>query len=180
LTFNRQNRAKIPAARANNRAMGHSWTVFHQSGFGGLDKPRCKGTIMLRATLLGAVCVLVVCGVIGHERVVMGQEKDSDSIGDKIDRGVKKVEAKLRETWADIQRATRRMTVEARVYARLYWDKSLADALLKIEVKDEGVIVLKGSVPTAEAKHRAFELAQSTVGVNQAIDELAVAPSKTN
>ena len=110
----------------------------------------------------------------------MGQEKDSDSIGDKIDRGVKKVEAKLRETWADIQRATRRMTVEARVYARLYWDKSLADALLKIEVKDEGVIVLKGSVPTAEAKHRALELAQSTVGVNQAIDELAVAPSKTN
>jgi len=118
--------------------------------------------------------------VIGHEKVVMGQEKDSDSIGDKIDRGVKKVEAKLRETWADIQRATRRMTVEARVYARLYWDKSLADALLKIEVKDEGVIVLKGSVPTADAKHRAVELAQSTVGVNQAIDELAVAPSKTN
>ena len=145
-----------------------------------LAKPRCKGSNMLRATLLGAVCVLVVCGVIGHERGVMGQDKDSDSIGDKIDRGVKKVEAKLRETWVDIQRATRRMTVEARVYARLYWDKSLADALLKIEVKDEGVIVLKGSVPTLDAKHRAFELAQSTVGVNQAIDELAVAPSKAN
>jgi osmotically-inducible protein OsmY len=110
----------------------------------------------------------------------MGQDKDSDSIGDKIDRGVKQVEAKLRETWADIQRATRRMTVEARVYARLYWDKSLANALLKIEVKDEGVIVLKGSVPSPEAKHRAVELAQSTVGVNQAIDELAVAPSKAN
>ena len=27
--------------------------------------------------------------------------------------------------------------------------------VFKIEVKDEGVIVLKGSVPTAEAKHRA-------------------------
>jgi len=36
--------------------------VFHQSDLGGLGNPRCKGTIMLRATFLGAVCVLVVCG----------------------------------------------------------------------------------------------------------------------
>jgi BON domain len=178
LTFNRQNRAKIPAALANNCTMGHGWTVFHQSGFGGLDEPRCKGTIMLRATLLGAVCVLVVCGVIGHERVVMGQEKDSDSIGDKIDRGVRDVESKLRESWGDIKRGTHRMTVQGRVYARLYWDKSLADGNLKIEAKDGGVVVLKGTVPNRDARRRAVELAQSTVGVNDTVDELTLAPAK--
>jgi osmotically-inducible protein OsmY len=130
---------------------------------------------MLRTLLVGAVCVLVCCGTIN----ALGQQKDSDSIGDKVDRGVKAVESKFREKWGDVKRATHRMTIEGRVYARLYWDKSLADADLKIEGKDGGMVVLQGSVPTAEAKHRAVELAQSTLGVNETTDELVVAPSKT-
>jgi osmotically-inducible protein OsmY len=71
------------------------------------------------------------------------------------------------------------MTVQGRVYARLYWDKSLAEAPFQVETKDGGVVVLKGSVPSAEAKHRAVELAQSTVGVNDTVDELGIAPNKT-
>ena len=82
-------------------------------------------------------------------------------------------------TWGDIKRATHRMTVQGRVYARLYWDKSLADAPFQVETKNGGVVVLKGSVPSAEAKHRAVELAQSTVGVNDTVDELGIAPNKT-
>jgi osmotically-inducible protein OsmY len=124
--------------------------------------------------LLGAVCVLFLCGAL----TAVGQQKDSDSIGDKFDRGVRSVESKLRETWGDVKRATHRMSVQGRVYARLYWDKSLADAPFQIEAKDGGVVVLKGSVPTAEAKRRAVDLAQSTVGVNEAVDELGVAPNK--
>jgi osmotically-inducible protein OsmY len=130
---------------------------------------------MSRNFLRGAVCVVLVCGGLN----AFGQQKDSDSLGDKLDRGVRQVESKLRETWADIKRTTRRMTVEGRVYARLYWDKSLADAPFQIETKNGGVVVLKGSVPSHEAKRRAVDLAQSTVGVNETIDELAVAPSKT-
>ncbi len=130
---------------------------------------------MSRIVLRGAVCVLVVYGAMN----AFGQQKESDSIGDKVDRGVKAVESKLREKWGDVKRATHRMTIEGRVYARLYWDKSLADADLKIEGKDGGVIALKGTVPTAEAKHRAVELSQSTVGVNETLDELTVAPTKS-
>jgi hypothetical protein len=129
---------------------------------------------MSRTLLRLAVCVLVVCGALN----AVGQQKDSDSLGDKVDRGLKRAESKLRETWGDVQRATHRMTVQGRVYARLYWDKSLADAPYKIEMKDGGVVVLKGSVPTHEAKRRAVDLAQSTVGVNETVDELAVAPDK--
>jgi osmotically-inducible protein OsmY len=124
--------------------------------------------------LLGAACVVVFCTA----RTV-GQQKDSDSLGDKVNRGLERAEKKLRETWGDIQKATHRMTVQGRVYARLYWDKSLAEAPFQVETKDGGVVVLKGSVPSAEAKHRAVELAQSTVGVNDTVDELGVAPNKT-
>jgi len=124
--------------------------------------------------LLGAACVVVFCTAI-----TVGQQKDSDSFGDKVNRGLERAEKKLRETWGDIQKATHRMTVQGRVYARLYWDKSLADAPFQVETKDGGVVVLKGSVPSSEAKHRAVELAQSTVGVNDTVDELGVAPNKT-
>jgi len=131
---------------------------------------------MSRTFLGGAVSVLVVCGALS----AVGQQKDSDSLGDKFDRGVRDVESKLRETWGDVKKATHRMTVNGRVYARLYWDKSLTDATIKIEAKDAGVVVLKGTVPSADARRRAVELCQSTVGVHDTIDELAVAlPDKT-
>ncbi len=84
---------------------------------------------MSRILLPGALFIVIFCGVL----CAVGRPQDSDSIGSKIDRGVKQVESKLRETWADIKRATHRMTIEGRVYARLYWDKSLADAPFKIE-----------------------------------------------
>ena len=95
-----------------------------------------------------------------------------------LDRGVRAVESRLRETWGDIKQATHRMTIQGRVYARLYWDKSLADATIRIETKDKGVVVLKGSVPTREARRRAVELTDSTVGVRETVDELAVGPNR--
>src|SRR5580704_17670824 len=101
-------------------------------------------------SLLGALCVVVLCTVL----TAVGQQKDSDSFGDKVDRGLRQAESKLRETWGDIKRATHRMTVQGRVYARLYWDKSLADETIRIETKDKGVVILKGSVPTREARRR--------------------------
>jgi osmotically-inducible protein OsmY len=130
---------------------------------------------MSRTFLRGAVCAVIFCGALN----AVGQQKDSDSISDKVDRGVQRVESKLRETWGDITRATHRMTVQGRVYARLYWDKSLSEAPFKVETKNGGVVVLKGSVPNSEAKHRAVELAQSTVGVNETLDELKIEPDKT-
>lgn len=129
---------------------------------------------MSRTLLRAVFCVLLV----GSAFAAFGQQKDSDSIEDKVDRGVRAVESRLRESWGDIKQATHRMTVQGRVYARLYWDKSLTDSTIRIEPKDKGVIVLKGSVPTREAKRRAVELSDSTVGVHETVDELAVAPNR--
>ena len=127
---------------------------------------------MSRILVFGAASVLVLCVTFS----VVGQQNDADSFKDKVNRGLREAETKLRETWADVQRATHRMTIKGRVYARLYWDKSLADAPFQVETKDGGVVVLKGSVPSADAKHRAVELAQSTVGVNETVDDLGIAP----
>ncbi len=118
--------------------------------------------------------------LVGSAFTAFGQQKDSDSISDKVDRGVREVESRLKEGWGDIKQATHRMTVvgRPRLCPDMYWDKSLTDSSIRIEPKDKGVIVLKGSVPTREAKRRAVELSDSTVGVNETVDELGVAPNK--
>ncbi len=129
---------------------------------------------MSRTLVRATLCILLI----GTSFAAFGQQKDSDSIGDKVDRGVRAVESRLRETWGDIKKATHRMTVQGRVYARLYWDKALADSNIQIESKDKGVIVLKGSVSSREAKRRAVELSDSTVGVHETVDELGIARNK--
>lgn len=63
------------------------------------------------------------------------------------------------------------MGVEARVAARLHWDKSLSDA--SIHVKATGAEVeLKGTVQTQEQKRRAVDLAETTAGVERVDDAL--------
>jgi hypothetical protein len=52
----------------------------------------------------------------------------------------------------------------------------LVGSALELEVRDDAVVFLRGTVPDAEAKKRAVVLARDTVGVNQVVDELAVAP----
>ncbi len=87
------------------------------------DPQARKGdTHVARVLLLAAVCVVVTCGALN----AVGQQGDSDSIGDKLNRELHRAEDKLRETWKDVQKATHRMTVQGRVYARLYWDKALS------------------------------------------------------
>jgi osmotically-inducible protein OsmY len=65
------------------------------------------------------------------------------------------------------------LSPEARVAARLKWDKALAGAAIKVKAVG-GVVELKGSVATAELKERAMHLAQTTVGVETVSDSLEV------
>jgi osmotically-inducible protein OsmY len=66
------------------------------------------------------------------------------------------------------------MGVQGRVYGRLQWDKALQGAKLDIEVKNANTVVLTGSVPTTEAKAKAQELAEGTVGVSSVVNQLTV------
>jgi osmotically-inducible protein OsmY len=63
--------------------------------------------------------------------------------------------------------------VEDRVKSRLEGDRQLAGVDVAVSAEG-GAVKLRGVVPTAAARLRAVELAETTVGVEKVIDELAV------
>jgi osmotically-inducible protein OsmY len=90
---------------------------------------------------------------------------------------LEKAEDAVREGFHKTRESVHSMGVAARVYGRLHWDKSLHSSTLNIKV-EEGVVTLTGSVPTAEAKTKAVNLAADTVGVTKVVDELTVPASQ--
>ena len=99
-----------------------------------------------------------------------------DEVGRKIKKGLDKAEDAVREGFHKTRDAVHSMSVAARVYGRLHWDKALHSSPLTVKV-EEGVATLSGSVPTAEAKTKAATLAAETVGVTKVIDELTIPAS---
>ena len=121
-------------------------------------------------TLAGIGLLLLSFTLVAHAQDGIGQR-----IGQKIDEGATTIGSKVRQTWQEIRQSTSNMGVEARVYARLHWDKALTNATLEIDVREGGVVVLRGSVADMSAKAKAVSVAQDTVGVSRVIDELGIA-----
>ena len=63
--------------------------------------------------------------------------------------------------------------VEARVTARLRWEKALAGSSIQVVATESGV-ELKGNVLDAAQKKRAVDLAESTTGVDRVTESLEV------
>jgi osmotically-inducible protein OsmY len=125
-------------------------------------------------TLAGIALLVLSFASAAHAQEGVGQR-----IGQRIDEGAQTVGAKIRQTWQEIRQSTSNMGVEARVYARLHWDKALSNATLDIDVQEGGVVLLRGSVADMGAKTKAVSITQDTVGVSRVIDELAVASTPT-
>jgi hypothetical protein len=98
-----------------------------------------------------------------------------ERLGESVDRGLNNLGDKLRRGWADVKQSVNEMGVQGRVYGRLHWDKSLADAPLEIGVQNDNNVTLSGTVPDEAAHMTAVKLAQDTVGVGQVVDHLTVA-----
>lgn len=64
------------------------------------------------------------------------------------------------------------LTLDAKVAARLRWDKDLEGAQVQVRTAGAGAVRLSGTVATLEQRQRAVGLARATVGVNDVIDEL--------
>lgn len=131
---------------------------------------------------------LLAIGVIGfalsgtamaQQRATPDPIRPSDGVGERIgesvDRGLTNLGEKLRKGWADIRKSVDELSVQGRVYGRLRWDKSLANAPIEISVQDENVVTLSGSVADEAARMSAVKLAQDTVGVSRVVDHLAIA-----
>jgi osmotically-inducible protein OsmY len=102
------------------------------------------------------------------------QEGIGEQLSDKLNRGVNRLSEELRAGWAEVRAAVDKLGVQGRVYGRLHWDKDLADATLDIDVQEDHIVVLKGSVPSQSAKAKAVQLTKDTIGVREVVDKLAV------
>lgn len=96
------------------------------------------------------------------------------SAADSIKKGAISAEEAIKEKFAQAKGAVTKMEIEARVYARLHWDKNLAAAKIDLGAPKQGAISLNGTVPDAKAKAKAIELTTDTVGVTEVIDNLTV------
>lgn len=109
------------------------------------------------------------------------QDGLGERIGQTIDKAAEQVRQEagelaedLRAGFAKAKNAVDRMSLEARVYARLHWDKALGDAELSVDIED-GAVVVDGVVSSDEARVKAGRLAEDTVGVARVVNRLKVA-----
>ena len=115
---------------------------------------------------------MLVCGCGGE---------DVDRLGRICTMATAKVEdaaggshGKLANGWQAMCGAISDTTPEARVAVRLHWDKALADADIQVQAAGPGAVRLQGTVADAAQQQRAKELAESTQGVEQVVNELVI------
>jgi osmotically-inducible protein OsmY len=109
------------------------------------------------------------------------QAKDSDTLARIGRKTAGKVEAlvgprgHLAGGWEVLRGSLSDGALDSRVAARLRWDRYLAEADIQAHSPAPGVVRLRGTVADAAHRQRALELARSTAGVEQVLDELTVA-----
>jgi hypothetical protein len=103
-----------------------------------------------------------------------------DSAVESLKKGAASAEDAVRAQWTRARAAVTRMGIEARVYARIHWDKSLTDATIDLSAPKPGSIVLSGTVADEKAHARAAELTRETVGVTDVTDHLTVKTATTD
>ena len=109
-------------------------------------------------------------------------EKIKSKVGsavESIKKGAASAEDAVRAQYARARASVTRMGIEARVYARLHWDKALTDASIDLGAPKPGSIVLSGTVADEKARTKAVELTRETVGVTDVTDHLTVANTAT-
>lgn len=78
---------------------------------------------------------------------------------------------KLLSGWQSVRGDLSEPGLDARVAARLRWDKALGDARIDVQVRD-GRVELRGVVGDPAQRRRAVELAEATAGAATVIDFL--------
>jgi hypothetical protein len=102
-----------------------------------------------------------------------------DRTGKAIRRGAGAAAGTIQEGFARTRAGVHNMGVESRVYGRIHWDKALTDAMIELETQQDGVVTMRGVVPSASAKAKAVTLAQETFGVTQVVDQLTIGQVST-
>jgi hypothetical protein len=98
---------------------------------------------------------------------------DQDHIARAAGKAREKIQDATGESSRGLTTGWQSMALDARVSARLRWDKVLSSEKIQVEANGS-VIELKGTVRDLIQRRRAVELAESTVGTEQVLDLLEV------
>jgi osmotically-inducible protein OsmY len=79
---------------------------------------------MQRSLVVSVSTAIIFGSIVPH---LSAEEGPAESIGEQIDRGLEQIGDKLKKTWADVRQSVDELGMQGRVYARLRWDKALAD-----------------------------------------------------
>ena len=119
-----------------------------------------------------AALALLVCGCGGEDVDRLG--RIAAMATSKIEEAAGGSRGKLANGWQAMCGALSDTTPAARVAVRIRWDKEMADAAVQVEAAGPGVVRLQGTVADAAQHSRAKELAESTQGVEQVVNELVI------
>ena len=130
---------------------------------------------------MGGFLALWMCGAsLGTEQGITERVgKQIDEAAEKVRQETKNAAEQIREGFEKVRASVQRMSVAARVYARLHWDKNLSDATIWVDVDQGGVAVLRGTVSSEKVQRKAGELAQDTVGVTRVVNDLKIVPASS-
>jgi osmotically-inducible protein OsmY len=98
---------------------------------------------------------------------------DRDHLARAAGKAREKVKGLTGETGQSLTTGWQSMALDARVSARIRWDKSLSGEQIRVQANG-AVIELHGTVKDLAQHRRAVELAESTVGAEQVVDLLEV------
>ena len=111
--------------------------------------------------------VVFVVFVLGCNR------SDQDHLARAAGKAREKINSASGESGCGLTTGWQSMALDARVSARLRWDKTLSNEQIQVQATG-GVIELKGTVRDLGQRRRAVELAESTLGTEQVLDLLEV------
>jgi len=131
----------------------------------------------IAGTLLGAALVASTCVAQEPKKPATDVGKKVDGTIDSIKKRASEASEAVREQYDRARGAVHNMGVAARVYGRLHWDKALNNYKIDVDVKQDGVATITGTVGDAAARLRAVDLTRETVGVASVVDRLVVAPT---
>jgi len=98
---------------------------------------------------------------------------DQDHLARAAGKAREKIKSASGESGRGLTTGWQSMALDARVSARLRWDKTLSNEQIQVQATG-GMIELKGTVHDLTQRRRAVELAESTVGTEQVLDLLEV------
>jgi len=87
-------------------------------------------------------------------------------------------QGRLPDSLQSIRGGLGEFALDAKVAARLRWDKQLEGMPIQVAGTTAGVVKLSGTVSGFEAHQRAVQLAKSTSGVADVVDELSEGQGK--